>query len=326
MQTKIKYALLLGAVSNVLWALTVSKTTTYSEEKVMMDSPQKPPEAPRSPVYQQGPLHRKNATLEFIHITKTGGSAIEAAAARHGVVWGVCHFTRQHGIGPGCSRPDFGWPRSPPTVSKGFSGELWHTPPAWMNPNPYAGARTFTVVRNPYDRIISEYYCPHYGNFRKWRHAAEADASIMIRHGLKTPESSSRVRNIGRHGPTKTHQQLEKSSMRENRDTPDALNRWVLHELKRFSFQTGHLLPQHHYCFDENNNQIVTHILRYENLENDFRRLMEEYELPVQLLKKNANTLVRKVTKHDLYPETVLMINFHMARDFDLLGYNRIQA
>ena len=30
--------------------------------------------------------------LELVHITKTGGSALEKAAANHGVLWGTCHY------------------------------------------------------------------------------------------------------------------------------------------------------------------------------------------------------------------------------------------
>ena len=102
--------------------------------------------------------------LEFVHITKTAGSAIEEAAARSGVKWGVCHWKRVNKFGPICMYKD--WEVSRPAYNrsaipfqfKGSLGEPWHTPPHWFRENPYVGSKTFCVVRDPYERIISEYY------------------------------------------------------------------------------------------------------------------------------------------------------------------------
>ena len=106
--------------------------------------------------------------MEFVHITQTAGMAIAAAGARAGLSWGICHFEFLPEFGTGCNRADWGWPAKPlfvkgNPVQKGFSGELWHTPPAWLDPNRYDGTMTFTVVRDPYDRIISEYYSTYEG-------------------------------------------------------------------------------------------------------------------------------------------------------------------
>ena len=106
--------------------------------------------------------------LEFLHITKTGGSAIEkAAASQAGIAWGACHYN--HGLfkQSGCPWPPNlenkirlkqNHPFSTPQLSK------WHVPLQYLQPYPFqSDTKIFTVVRNPYDRAVSLYYCPWAG-------------------------------------------------------------------------------------------------------------------------------------------------------------------
>mmetsp|Transcript_43018 Transcript_43018/g.84553 ORF Transcript_43018/g.84553 Transcript_43018/m.84553 type:complete len:308 (+) Transcript_43018:2-925(+) len=109
------------------------------------------------------PLHFKPSAatrrLEYVHITKTGGTAIEKAAIAAGIKWGCCHYLGDVHCN---SKPDF------PIDYTDF----WHYPPKLMNRFPsleeiYGSDKVelFTVVRNPYDRAISEYYCKFAGYF-----------------------------------------------------------------------------------------------------------------------------------------------------------------
>lgn len=69
--------------------------------------------------------------LKFIHITKTGGTSIENTGNNSNIQWG--RFHKEYGW----------WHEYFPKKSKILKDKY-----DW-----------FTVVRNPYDRIVSEFYC-----------------------------------------------------------------------------------------------------------------------------------------------------------------------
>ena len=75
----------------------------------------------------------------FIHIPKTGGVSVEDAAAKAGHVTGACVVHA------------FGDANLPYAVAPGFDCEPYHTPPLRFVPF------SFTVVRDPYARMVSEF-------------------------------------------------------------------------------------------------------------------------------------------------------------------------
>ena len=86
--------------------------------------------------------------LDLVHITKTGGTSVEDWGAQNHIKWSYRNvgylkkFKRTKFMGKAC----------------------WHTPPKYFPINPYENKITFMIVRNPYTRLISEYYCPWSGS------------------------------------------------------------------------------------------------------------------------------------------------------------------
>eukprot|EP00545_Synedropsis_sp_CCMP1620_P004730 CAMPEP_0119005186 /NCGR_PEP_ID=MMETSP1176-20130426/1571_1 /TAXON_ID=265551 /ORGANISM="Synedropsis recta cf, Strain CCMP1620" /LENGTH=811 /DNA_ID=CAMNT_0006956963 /DNA_START=82 /DNA_END=2517 /DNA_ORIENTATION=+ len=241
---------------------------------------------------QDGQLQTKGSAdrkLEFIHITKSGGSAVEKIAAEKNIMWGACHYWKIPYLG--CETPDWDFPkkrrvdRMPNGLT--YQGEPWHAPPHWNDPNMMEGSDTFLIVRNPYDRIISEYYCSAFGY------------------------------------------------KGDNREDPVVFNEWLAGNLTLLSEKLqGHMLPQNYYVYDENGIKVVSHILRYENLQPEFDALMEQYNLPLRMPEKSAKTVfhfkkkgskkdgdANKITINDISPENIQMMNEVYARDFEFFGY-----
>lgn len=80
-------------------------------------------------------LNKNSNVLEYIHIPKTAGTSVEDFGNKYNILWGRFNINY--------------------TLYKNAPVELWHNPYFIYKNN------NFTIVRNPYDRIISEYYYIH---------------------------------------------------------------------------------------------------------------------------------------------------------------------
>jgi len=223
-------------------------------------------------------------SLELVHITKTGGTAIEEYGAKAGVKWGACHY----GVGsskkyPLCASKDLNPHSYGPYDLMELPSEIspvhmmpWHTPLHWLKENPLEGAKTFAVVRNPYDRVVSEYYSKWDGHYQQ-------------------------VGGCDNH--------------------PQIMNDWIQQKVKACLSSNGHFLPQHYYIYNNKGQKVVNHILRFENLDEEFSKLMKQYSLQVPLGKELVRDKECTLTADDLSKETIDMINTFYAEDFSLLGY-----
>ena len=101
--------------------------------------------------------------LEFVHITKTGGSAIERAGGKYNISWGFCKYGGNPKARKKLRCPKNVSPIVPAPRVALKKGSPWHVPLQFFLENPLSGSATFAVVRDPFTRVISEYNCPWTG-------------------------------------------------------------------------------------------------------------------------------------------------------------------
>jgi len=247
----------------------------------------------------------QESKLEYIHIAKTGGSSIEMLASFANITWGICHyiFRKRGSYGEGCKHPDMPiqrvnmtmlpFDKLPETFKRKRSiGETWHTPFHWLNNAPFRGDKKFTVVRDPYSRIVSQYFCIYKGY-----------------QGIKQCSKTGCKRNI------------------TEMNRPTVMNEWIQNLLSDDErMKWAHFLPQHYYVFDQDGNRIIDHILRIENLQSEFADLMNQYRLNISLPDKKSNARKRyfNLTVKDLEIDTIQSINSVFREDFEKLNYTMI--
>lgn len=155
--------------------------------------------------------------------------------------------------------------------------EPWHLPPRYHACEPtYIGdAKSFAVVRNPYTRAISEYYCP-------W---AGYDGDDV--------------------------------------NNPENLNRFIQENARKAGAFT-HFMQQFKYVYNEMGRKILDHVLRFENLSEEFPALMKQYHYEyIQLPEKHTNLVTdKKLTVNDLDDRTIKLLNRVYELDFLLFDYD----
>lgn len=109
----------------------------------------------------------KKDDIKFIHITKTAGTTIENIGNEHGYNWGRFDKNYLENFNKNLKFDK-------------FSGKsIWHIPLQYFKTNPYKNKILFTIVRNPYKRCVSEYYCPWTGNKNKHANIQEFNKWIQ---------------------------------------------------------------------------------------------------------------------------------------------------
>mmetsp|Transcript_35180 Transcript_35180/g.41976 ORF Transcript_35180/g.41976 Transcript_35180/m.41976 type:complete len:305 (-) Transcript_35180:287-1201(-) len=267
-------------------------------------------------------IKRSKKRLEFVHITKNGGSAIEQIAASQGILWGACHYMNITEVG--CHGADI--PYTAPDYQSFALTSPWHTPPkvlhARVKPEhtPYKDADLFAVIRNPYSRIVSEYYCPWTGIQRQQKRIGD-----KIGDPDKMNEWIVRTVNVLDTAISK-YNSLSSNDRRPKEQGP-GLNE------DPHSLAQKHFINQAEYVFD-GENRVIDNIVYYESIQTDFNELMKKYDMGhLQLPDKESHGVntrksgsKSKLSHLNLYPDTLAVINKYARVDFTKFGYEMVDT
>mmetsp|Transcript_31132 Transcript_31132/g.70860 ORF Transcript_31132/g.70860 Transcript_31132/m.70860 type:complete len:318 (-) Transcript_31132:93-1046(-) len=228
---------------------------------------------------RQHPEHIGN--LSFIHIPRNAGTSIEECSKR----------------APEAER----WSHENPEMNSRLDKDvthcyLHHVPPS-LRPGFYEGRDTFCVVRNPYDRAISQ--LGFVAIFFPEKHSCNATSlNDYLRERFET---------LARHPYRDDCHFLPQAAYVYGWDKK---TKSVIREGKR-SCKT---------------------VLRYESLDRDFNRTMERSGLPYRLGWKSVSGLTEsardchKLGVKDLEEDVRKLVEKAWEVDFDLLGYKRLSA
>jgi hypothetical protein len=222
------------------------------------------------------------AYLEFIHIPKTGGSTIENVAKENGVLWGANNKT---------SFSDAYKDSTPKQMCMKTNNNPvpHHIPPKYLNDDsPYSNNDTFCVIREPLERVVSEY------NFL-YNKQQDTDDYFTA---------------------NKLNYWIENAINREDHITGDS---------SRITHGQCHLLPQYDYVYDDNGNITCDNPLDFAYLTQSFNALMDKHD-ELKSIKISPtrvdNKSIHKLSVKDISNENLVKLKRVYQKDIEL--YDRI--
>jgi len=308
----------------------------------------------------------RGGNLSLIHIPRTGGTTVEECSANEML-----------------EERRWGKYRSVDMLQKdpAFNCSIWHAPPKLLDHNgsphchvldhsgdggyrPYAeDEESFCVVRNPYERLISEYgfFVAHWIHDQEW---TDAGVNQYAKYNIKENEPASKGSKItGAQVRTWKEMGLDlntlvKQGVLKNGDgcKKDHINAGLLRKLNlgkgvkhkdtvqllngkmREINDDCHYLPQAAYVWSwdvelnrlDKSKKCCKHVLSFENLVQDFNTFMSDYGYPYRMQHEVASTLTassdecHNFSPSDLSDEVVHLIEEKYAADFDIFPYERL--
>jgi hypothetical protein len=227
--------------------------------------------------------------LEFVHIPKNAGTAVENAGWRGGISWS--RF-----------RLEFSFTSN--IMPDGSSCSAYHVPPAMLRDR-YAGAELFCVVRDPFERAVSEY---------TYLLNSDLQASMF---SVSWGDKYAKLYHNGLH------------------DFPGCSAEGLNHFVQRTMhlFKSGHRyiddchhVPQVEYIWDSSGRQLCRHVIRSEDLPHAFNALMERNGYAVRLgeQKEYHSSACPNISVATLTPQSKHLLREVYAEDFRLLNFSAV--
>jgi hypothetical protein len=237
--------------------------------------------------------------LYFVHIPKTAGTTIEEVGGLQAeLAWGSCRFNHKpKRPGKICQYPpgQFEWP-----TKIGW----WHLPPHFfplLGSNPYENADLFAIVRDPIDRLLSEFY-----------YVCRKEHNINW-HGIDC--NRSRI-----HEPAYLNEWLQDKlqTIVQNRSSAET-----------YLFDNGHYTPQYDFVVTKGKVRTMDYVLRMKDMGSEFHWLMKAYGINATLPKVKSNA-ARNDT-HDLTVEhldgtTMALVEQLYQNDWSLFPTKKVSA
>ena len=246
--------------------------------------------------------------LIFVHIPKTAGTTIEEIGGKQAkVAWGSCLFNhkpkRRGGVCRFCPSGQFEWP-----MKIGY----WHLPPQifpLMGYNPYDNVDLFAVVRQPNQRLLSEFYYICRRKDTKWWNTVECNKTRIyepsyINEWIQTKLSPKSV--------------LATRELKTTTSSAEIVQQYFDHN--------GHFTPQYQFVVSHPQNiRMVDYVLNMDNLQEEFPKLMNAFNVTAvmpshrQNAMRNDTTIEKDLKASDFDSTTKELIRQIYNLDFELL-------
>lgn len=240
--------------------------------------------------------------IYFIHIPKTAGTSLEDIFYNNGGCIGTCYFNKHK------------YNNSIVKNRKYKYISLHHIPLQFIKEsfvtNIIDNYTIFCVVRNPYERIISDFkFWIEFHNQRKGKQNLKKNEYFLLK-------------------------QIKKLYQNDYNINPQNLNKFIKNILNHKDLYTlldGHFIPMMEYILIKKNNTLSVlpqNILKMENLNKDFNNFIKQYNLniPLNIInKKKHNITSTKLSIKDLDKQSLNLINNIYANDFKFLKYKLLE-
>jgi Sulfotransferase family len=206
--------------------------------------------------------------LAFFHIPKTAGTAVEQAAGKQKLTWGscafphrpkrtICHYPNKKDANNSQMKdwpPHIGWWHLPPFLFPIVQrNDKDHKAPLVLV-NPYANTELFGIVRDPYERIVSEFHYICTLKVLSWR-----------------PDQCDRQRLDD---PAYMNEWIRQKLQNNNRDETLQSQEKKDHPSDHYRQDNGHFTSQYDFVFGPHQVRMLDYVLRMEDLHDSFPRLM----------------------------------------------------